>query len=157
MDRRVVYFIFCFALLCQTVFASDGYRVLAKGHSLKKLKGLMADGTEVIVGKIQKPSVLFFFDPGCEMCKAVLPDFYRMYKRTSDSLQWIAITQIQDTSLIGDFIRQTGLPWAVIRVGQQTWNECRIDATPTIYLTDPKSRIISSRMVRAEDLAPLLP
>lgn len=143
-------------LLSVSTIAIDGYRLLPIGHSLSGLEGKSLTGKCMRLGELKRPAVIFFFEPGCEMCRAIVPGLTDLYLRTADSLQWVGVTHVEDSTRIADFILDTGMPWEVIRISKKSWDECMIDATPTIYLTDRKNRIATGRLVRSEDLIPLI-
>ncbi|MFM7729371.1 MAG: TlpA family protein disulfide reductase [Flavobacteriales bacterium] len=130
---------------------SHGYRVLRIGTSMRFLQGVDANGITMRMEQDDLPWVLFFFEPGCEMCRAGIVELSALYEQTRSNYHWLGVTA--DSTRLLEFVQETSVPWPCITVSKKSWEQCQVDATPTLYLTDRKNRIRSGRMVRAEEVA----
>ena len=141
----------------QVLRDASGYTILAPGEKAPEWVAVASDGSQLAMPKISTEFLLLgFVEPGCEMCRALLPGLSELQERFQKTLTVVLMSDDSESSEWEAWVHDFGSVLRMALATKSVLESYKVEATPTLYLLDQDRKVASTRLVRAEDVDSLL-
>lgn len=139
---RLVRFLCAAALLMQSATLQPR-AIAAESFKVFKLKDV--DGVERSLADFPgRVTLLVFFHPTCQYCKAALPGLQtidKSYKERGLSVIWINVLP-EENRMLAEYRAEHGLTAPILAASNSVQRDYKLTMTPTHYLIDAKRNVL---------------
>ncbi len=127
--------------------------MLARDTAITEQRELqtLVNGT-INISAEEKPLVLYFFAPWCQVCHASISNLQSIYEK-HENLDVIAVAlDFQDVEEVEKFTRQHKLTFPIVLGDSKIKNDFQVPGYPSYYVLNDQNVIISKSMGYSTEL-----
>lgn len=161
MKRIVLAILSIIALIstgdAQSLRDASGYTIIAQGVSAPGWTAVATDGSNFSMENISTDFLLIgFVEPGCEMCRALLPGLSELQEAYRKNLTVVLLSVGTSSADWEEWVHEYGSVLRMAHATKAVSDSYKVEATPTLYLLDNNRKVASTRLVRVEDVQTML-